>query len=182
MTSSETQLGSGGPRRWHARGRRGLLGVIAILVVRGLLGVIAILVVVAIVGHGLIRPRVLNYLGELKVAAAKIQCQSFASALDLLLLDAGRYPSTSEGLDALVRPVPGLPGWNGPYLKGGALPNDPWGKPYIYRSPVESMGHETALYEIKSSGVDGQYRYVCFRAEFLRAGPGAPESFERQGG
>jgi general secretion pathway protein G len=139
-----------------------------------------LLVVVAIIGLSLVGPHVINFPGASKVKAAKIQIQSFASALDLFYLDAGRYPSTSEGLDALVKPVPGLPGWNGPYLKGGTLPNNPWGKPYIYRSPVESMGYKTALYEIKSYGVDGQYGYICFRAQFLRiAGLGAHVNLEQ---
>ena len=97
------------------------------------------LVVIAIIGliMGLIGPRVLNYLSESKVKAARIQEQSFQSALDLFYLDAGRFPSSAEGLTALVRPTPGLAAWNGPYLKGGNVPNDPWNHPYIYRSPGE---------------------------------------------
>ena len=66
---------------------------------------VEMLVVITIIGliMGLIGPRVLNYLGESKVKAAKIQLQSFSSALDLFNLDAGRYPSSAEGLAALVR-------------------------------------------------------------------------------
>src|SRR5204862_5803367 len=92
------------------------------------------LVVIAIIGliMGLIGPRVLNYLGESKVKAAKIQLQGFSSALDLFNLDAGRYPSTAEGLAALIRRTPGVDAWNGPYLRGGTLPNDPWNHPYVY--------------------------------------------------
>src|ERR1700743_2380815 len=91
---------------------------------------VEMLVVITIIGliMGLIGPRVLNYLSESKVKAAKIQLQSFASALDLYYLDAGRYPSSSEGLTALVRQPPGVSAWNGPYLKGGSVPNDPWNK------------------------------------------------------
>jgi general secretion pathway protein G len=99
----------------------------------------------------LVGPRVLGYLGESKVKAAKIQIQSFSSALDLFYLDAGRYPTSSEGLTALVKAAPGLTAWNGPYLKGGNVPNDPWGKPYVYRSPGER-----SAYEIVSFGADGQ--------------------------
>src|SRR5690348_903801 len=100
---------------------------------------VEMLVVIAIIGliMGLIGPRVLNYLGESRVKTAKIQMQSFASALDLFNLDAGRYPTTDEGLAALVRRTPGTPAWNGPYLKGGNVPNDPWNNPYIYRAPGE---------------------------------------------
>ena len=114
---------------------------------------VEMLVVITIIGliMGLIGPRVLNYLSESKVKAAKIQMQSFASALDLFHLDAGRYPSTSEGLAALVRRTAGVAGWNGPYLKGGNVPNDPWNTPYIYRAPGEH-----GAFDIVSLGSDGQ--------------------------
>src|SRR3978361_1923640 len=100
---------------------------------------VEMLVVITIIGliMGLIGPRVLNYLSESKVKAAKIQLQSFASALDLYYLDAGRFPSTAEGLAALVQRAPGVAAWNGPYLKGGNVPNDPWSHGYIYRAPGE---------------------------------------------
>ena len=114
---------------------------------------IEILVVIAIIALlvSLVGPRVLNYLAESKVKAAAIQIQSFESALDLFNLDTGRYPTTAEGLTALVRSPGTIPSWNGPYLKGGILPNDPWGKAYSYRSPGE---HGT--YDIESYGSDGQ--------------------------
>jgi general secretion pathway protein G len=113
---------------------------------------VEMLVVIAIIGliMGLIGPRVLNYLSESKVKAAKIQMQSFASALDLFNLDAGRYPSSSEGLDALVHRTPGIAAWNGPYLKGGNVPMDPWGHPYLYRAPGER-----GAFDIVSLGADG---------------------------
>ena len=114
---------------------------------------VEMLVVITIIGliMGLIGPRVLNYLSESKVKAAKIQMQSFGSALDLFNLDAGRYPSTAEGLAALVRRTPGVSAWNGPYLKGGKVPNDPWNNPYVYRAPAEH-----GAYDIISYGSDGQ--------------------------
>src|SRR5437879_8209419 len=114
---------------------------------------VEMLVVITIIGliMGLIGPRVLNYLSESKVKAAKIQRQSFASGLDLFKLDAGRYPSTAEGLAALVRRTPGVAAWNGPYLRGGSLPNDPWNNPYLYRAPGEH-----GAYDIMSYGSDGQ--------------------------
>src|SRR3954452_1682910 len=78
---------------------------------------VEILVVITIIGliMGLVGPRVLNYLGESKTKAAKIQIESFSSALDLFFLDNGRYPTTSEGLTALVQSN-NAAGWNGPYL------------------------------------------------------------------
>jgi len=114
---------------------------------------VEILVVITIIGliMAIVGPRVLNYLGESKVKAAKIQIESFSSALDLFYLDAGRFPSTSEGLTALVQRTPGVAAWNGPYLKGGAVPNDPWNHPYLYRSPAEH-----GPYDIMSYGSDGQ--------------------------
>ncbi|MBR1175262.1 type II secretion system major pseudopilin GspG [Bradyrhizobium sp. KB893862 SZCCT0404] len=113
---------------------------------------VEMLVVITIIGliMGLIGPRVLNYLSESKVKAAKIQMQSFASALDLFNLDAGRYPSTAEGLDALVHRIPGVAAWNGPYLRGGNIPLDPWGHSYIYRAPGQR-----SVFDIVSLGADG---------------------------
>ena len=114
---------------------------------------IEILVVITIIAliMSLVGPRVLNYLAESKVKAAKIQIQSLGSALDLFNLDTGRYPSTGEGLAALVQSPGTIPSWNGPYLKGGVVPNDPWGKAYVYRSPGEH-----GPYDIMSYGSDGQ--------------------------
>ena len=114
---------------------------------------VEILVVITIIGliMGLVGPRVLNYLTESKAKAAKIQIESFASALDLYFLDAGRYPTSSEGLGALVQRPGSISGWNGPYLKGAVVPPDPWGNVYIYRSPGQH-----GAYDIVSYGADGQ--------------------------
>ena len=114
---------------------------------------VEMLVVITIIGliMALVGPRVLNYLSESRVKAARIQIQSFSSALDLFYLDAGRYPTDSEGLTALVHPVSGVAAWNGPYLKGGTLPDDPWGHPYIYR-----LGTQRGAYEITSLGPTGK--------------------------
>lgn len=113
---------------------------------------IEILVVITIIGliMGLVGPRVLNYLSEAKAKAAKIQIESFASALDLYFLDTARYPTTSEGLTALVQRPGNVQSWTGPYLKGGNVPTDPWGNPYSYRMPGQ---HGT--YDIFSYGSDG---------------------------
>ena len=114
---------------------------------------VEILVVITIIGliMALVGPRVLNYLAEAKVKAAKIQIESFSSTLDLFYLDTGRYPSATEGLTALVQRPGGVENWNGPYLKGTVVPNDPWGHPYIYRQPGEH-----GVYDIVSYGSDGQ--------------------------
>jgi general secretion pathway protein G len=99
---------------------------------------------------GIVGPRVLNYLSESKAKAAKIQIESFASALDLFFLDTGRYPNGPEGLTALVRRPGNITAWNGPYLKGGLVPPDPWGNPYVYRAPGQN-----GAYDILSYGSDG---------------------------
>ena len=114
---------------------------------------VEILVVITIIGliMAIVGPRVLNYLGESKVKAARIQIESLGSALDLYYLDMGRYPNSNDGLAALVQRPGNAEEWNGPYLTGGVVPNDPWGHAYVYRSPVEH-----APYEIVSYGSDGQ--------------------------
>jgi general secretion pathway protein G len=101
---------------------------------------------------GLVGPRVLNYLSESRVKSAKIQIESFGSALDLFYIDEGRYPTTSEGLAALVERPGGVDMWNGPYVKGGRIPTDPWGHPYQYRVAAD----HNPPYEITSLGPDGR--------------------------
>lgn len=114
---------------------------------------VEMLVVITIIGliMGLVGPRVLNYLSESKVKAATIQIESLDGALDLYFLDLGRYPTTAQGLAALVQRPGGASAWNGPYLKNGNVPNDPWGHPYAYRSPSDH-----GAYEIVSLGSSGQ--------------------------
>jgi general secretion pathway protein G len=113
---------------------------------------VEMLVVITIIGliMALVGPRVLTYLSDSKAKAAKIQIESFSSALDLYFLDLGRYPTSNEGLGALTQSN-NAQGWNGPYLRGGVVPSDPWGHGYLYRSPGER-----APFEIISLGSDGQ--------------------------
>jgi general secretion pathway protein G len=113
---------------------------------------IEMLVVLVIIGliMGLVGPQVLNYLTNARAKAAKLQIEAFSSSLDLYYLDVGSYPPASLGLEALVRRPSGTEVWNGPYLRGGSVPPDPWGHPYVYRAPAER-----APYEIMSMGADG---------------------------
>jgi general secretion pathway protein G len=94
------------------------------------------LVVLAIMGliMSMIGPRVLNYLTESKYKTAQIQLASLSNAVELFFIDNGRYPLESEGLQALVQPPSNLATWSGPYVKGTAIPLDPWAKPYRYAS------------------------------------------------
>jgi general secretion pathway protein G len=114
---------------------------------------IEMLVVLTIISLilGLVGPRVLSYLGESRVKTAKLQIESFSSALDLFFIDAGRYPTESEGLVALSERPTGVEIWNGPYVKGGRIPMDPWGHAYQYHLTSD----HTPPYEITTLGPDG---------------------------
>lgn len=114
---------------------------------------IELLVVLAILGMlaALVGPQVLNQLGGAKSKSAGIQIRDFEQALELYKLDVGRFPRSNEGLQALVQQPGGAQGWNGPYLKKSELPDDPWGNPYVYRSP----GQNSAI-DIVSLGADGR--------------------------
>ncbi|MBP6998982.1 MAG: type II secretion system major pseudopilin GspG [Tepidiphilus sp.] len=111
-----------------------------------LLVVLAILALLA----GLVGPRVLDQLGGAKSKTAALQIHEIEQALDLYKLDVGRYPSDQEGLDALVKKPASANGWNGPYLKKG-LPNDPWGRPYLYKNPGRHGSPD-----VYSLGADGK--------------------------
>ena len=93
------------------------------------------LIVLAIIGliMQLVGPRVMTYWADAKVKSAGVQAERLAGALELFYLDAGRYPTAAEGLKALVEPPGRVERWNGPYIKGNAVPLDPWGQPYVYK-------------------------------------------------
>jgi general secretion pathway protein G len=114
---------------------------------------IEMLVVLVIIGliMGLVGPRVLNYLTDARIKATRLQIEALSNALDLYYLDTGRYPASNEGLSALVKRPGNVNTWNGPYIKGDTVPLDPWGNPYVYRSPGDR-----APYEIISLGSDGR--------------------------
>ena len=122
-----------------------------------------ILVVVAILGLliGLVAPAVLRQLGGARVSIARQSIERIGSVLDLYKLDVGSYPTTDEGLAALVSKPAGVDVWNGPYLKADAVPVDPWNRPYIYRDPSERAGHE---YDLCSQGPNpsaGESSLIC---------------------
>jgi len=114
---------------------------------------VELLVVLAILGLlvAVATPQVLKYLGKAKNDTAQIEMKSLSTALDLFMIDVGRYPTQDEGLQVLVSNPTNLNAWRGPYLKGNAVPLDPWGRPYQYRIPGQrgeydlfTTGPETA--------------------------------------
>lgn len=109
------------------------------------LGILALLI-------GIVAPRAVDYLSGARSDTARIQIDTFTTALDLYRLDVGRYPSAEQGLDALVRKPTGVDNWGGPYLNRRAVPTDPWGYPYRYEVP----GKDNAPYRILSLGADGR--------------------------
>ncbi|MDF3839565.1 type II secretion system major pseudopilin GspG [Cupriavidus basilensis] len=111
-----------------------------------------LLVVLVIIGllAGLVAPKYFAQLGKSNTNIAKAQISSLGKALDQYRLDVGSYPSTEERLDALVNKPQNEPRWSGPYLEK-AVPLDPWGRPYQYRSPGEHGD-----YDLVSFGKDGQ--------------------------
>ena len=111
---------------------------------------IELLVVLLIIGllAGLVGVDVYKNIDPAKRSIAQTQINNFGTALDSFMLDIGRYPTTEEGLNALRTPTGS--GWNGVYLKK-EIPLDPWGNPYIYKSPSSNGG-----YEITSYGADGK--------------------------
>ena len=115
--------------------------LIEILVVLVLIGI-----VMGIVGG--------NFLGKgekAKADAAKIEIAQIGQTLDLYKLEIGRYPTTQEGLQALITAPAGVSNWNGPYWKNGTIPKDPWGNEYKYTSPGAK-----GPYDIVSLGADGK--------------------------
>jgi general secretion pathway protein G len=111
-----------------------------------------LLVVIVIIGMlaGYVAPRYFAQVGKSEVQVARAQIDALDKALDQYLLDTRRYPSNEEGLEALVSRPSNVPAWNGPYLKKG-VPNDPWGRPYVYRRPGQK-----GEFDLLSYGRDGK--------------------------
>ena len=121
-------------------GHRGftLLELLVVMVILGLLA-------------GYVAPKYFAQVGKSETKAARAQIEALEKSFDMYRLDTGHYPSTEQGLQALVVRPPNEPKWNGPYLKK-AVPMDPWGRPYIYKFPSE----HGIDYDIVSLGKDGR--------------------------
>jgi general secretion pathway protein G len=111
-----------------------------------------LLVVLVIIGllAGLVGPKFFSQIGKSETKIARAQIDSLEKALDQYRVDTGRYPSAAHGLAALVSKPDDEPRWGGPYLKGN-VPHDPWGQPYVYRSPGAKGD-----FDLLSYGRDGQ--------------------------
>jgi len=114
-----------------------------------------LLVVLAILGLlvGLVGPAVLRQLGGAQNSVARQSIERIAGILDLYRLDVGGYPTTEQGLQALLTAPSGVPGWNGPYVRGGQLPLDPCNRPYLYRNPGSRSGRD---FDLCSRGPEGR--------------------------
>lgn len=89
---------------------------------------------------------------QARITAARMDIANLEVCLDAFEIDTGRYPTTEEGLGALVEPPAGIKGWHDSYIKRG-VPKDPWGSLYVYRCPGQ---HNTRGYDLHSFGPDGQ--------------------------
>jgi general secretion pathway protein G len=114
-----------------------------------------LLVVIAILGllAALVGPRLFNVLGTAKSKLATQQIDNIGSALDMYKLDVGSYPTSDQGLAALVTKPNDVDNWNGPYTKTGGVPKDPWDHPWNYQAPSSRQGHD---YDLCSAGTSGQ--------------------------
>jgi general secretion pathway protein G len=113
-----------------------------------------LLVVIAILGLliGLVAPVALRQLGGAQVSIAQQSIERLGSILDIYKLDVGGFPSSDQGLQALITKPSSVTRWNGPYVKGDTVPVDAWGHPYLYRRPSARPGRE---YDLCSKGPNG---------------------------
>jgi len=118
---------------------------------------IELLVVIVVLGTlaTLVTPNIFRHVGSAKETTARTQIEMLGAALDAYRLDVGRYPTSQQGLDALWTEPASDPrpfNWRGPYVRK-AVPPDPWGRPYLYRSPGTAS---RAGFELLSFGADGK--------------------------
>ena len=127
-------------RMGHLKFEQGGFSLLELLVVMVIIGLLA----------GYVGPKYFAQIGKSEVKATKAQIDALGKSLDQYRLDTGHYPTTEQGLSALVTKPANESKWEGPYLTK-AVPTDPWGKPYVYKNPGEHGD-----YDLLSYGKDGQ--------------------------
>jgi general secretion pathway protein G len=125
----------------HTNHRQTGFTLLELLVVLGIIAMLA----------GLVGPQVMKHMGESKVKAAKVQIEDLAQTLDMYKLDVGGYPTSEQGLNALIENPGDIQRWNGPYLRKSKVPLDPWQQEYKYTSPGEH-----GKFDVSSMGADGK--------------------------
>lgn len=117
-----------------------LIEIMVVIIILGLLG--------AVVG-----PRLLGNVGKANTDTTKLQIANLSAALDLYYLEVGDYPTTDQGLEALISAPQDVPSWNGPYLKKRKVPADAWKRPFVYRAPGEQGAYD--LFSLGKDGTEG---------------------------
>ncbi len=115
-----------------------------------LLELLVVLGIIAMLA-GLVGPKVMERFEQAKVKGAKVQIEELSQTLDTYKLDVGSYPTTDQGLEALLEAPEGVNRWSGPYLSKAKVPLDPWNQEYKYASPGEH-----GKFDIFSLGADGK--------------------------
>jgi len=115
--------------------------LLELLVVLGILAMLA----------GIVGPQVMKHMGEAKTKSARVQIEDLSATLDMYKLDQGTYPTSEEGLRALIEAPDTAKRWNGPYLQKSKIPLDPWQQEFHYVSPGEH-----GKFDLFSLGADGK--------------------------
>ena len=117
-----------------------------------LIELLLVLVILAVLASVVV-PKFTGRSEQARTTAARTEVGMMETALDLFEADNGRFPTTDEGLAALVTAPANAPDWSGPYLKRNSVPTDPWGNEYVYRSPGS---HNPRGYDLSSNGPDAR--------------------------
>lgn len=142
ITAKKLDLALTKPRRSNAAKGFTLVELLLVVIILGILASMAI-------------PTFVGRSEEARIGAAKSDIEAnISTALDLFEADTGGYPTTEQGIQALIENPQGVVNWRGPYFKKAALPKDPWGRPYMYALPGE---HNPASYDLWSVGKDGSH-------------------------
>ena len=125
-----------------------------------LLELLVVLGIIAMLA-GIVGPQVMKHMGESKTKAAKVQIEDLSATIDMYKLDVGTYPTTNEGLNALIESPNTAKRWNGPYLQKSKVPLDPWQNEYHYLSPGEHGKFDLYSYGADAKeGGEGEYQDV----------------------